>query len=187
MKWKKTNAIFGLLTILFMLLHMGYSVYAYLTFYYNPFLKLLFAVPFMVLVCLHAVCGMTIVFTQKDGGRTDLYPKQNLLTILQRVSAALIFPLLILHIKTFALMQACAERGYILFILLLILAELVFFAVVVTHVAISLTRSLITLGLLSSREKQIIIDRVIYILGAVFYCIAVFAVVKGQVLMFLMG
>ena len=36
MKLKKINAALGLLSIVFMLLHMGYTVYAYLAFYYNP-------------------------------------------------------------------------------------------------------------------------------------------------------
>ena len=183
---KKTNAALGLLSILFMLLHMGYSIFAYLTFYYNPFLKMVFAIPFMVLVCLHAICGMLTVMTQNDGSRTDLYPKQNVRTILQRVSAALIFPLLILHINTFSLMQLCAENDMTGGILLLILAELLFFAVVVTHVAVSLTKGLITLGFLTSEKTMKILDRIIYVCGAVFYCAAVYAVVKGQIAMFLL-
>ena len=69
---KKLNAALGLLSILCMLLHMGYSIFAYLTMYYNPQLKNIFAYPFMVLACLHAVCGMLTVFTQKEGGRPDL-------------------------------------------------------------------------------------------------------------------
>ena len=81
MKLKKLNALLGLLSILAMLLHMGYTIVAYLMFYYNPFLKTVFAVPFMVLVCLHAVCGMVTVFLQADGTRLDLYPKQNLRTL----------------------------------------------------------------------------------------------------------
>ena len=72
MKLKKINAALGLLSILFMLLHIGYSVFCYLTFYYNPVLKMVFAIPFMVLVCLHAVCGMLTVFTMKDGSRMDI-------------------------------------------------------------------------------------------------------------------
>lgn len=185
MRLKKINASLGLLTILFMLLHMGYSVFAYLTFYYNPVLKTVFAVPFMVLVCLHAVCGMLTVFLHKEGYRTDLYPKKNLRTVLQRVSAALIFPLLILHINTFSLMQSSAEKGRPFFILLLIAAELSFFAAVVTHVSVSLTKGLITLGLLSSKRKQEVLDRSIFVLCGVFYAVAVYAVVKGQAAMFL--
>ncbi len=67
MKLKKLNAALALLAILCILLHVGYSAFAYLTFYYNPVLKNLFAVPFLVLTCLHAVLGMTIVFTQRKG------------------------------------------------------------------------------------------------------------------------
>ena len=89
MRLKKINAALGLLSIVAMLLHIGYTVFAYLAFYYNPTLKLLTAIPFMVLACLHAVCGMLAVFIQADGTRLDLYPKQNLRTILQRASAAL--------------------------------------------------------------------------------------------------
>ena len=61
-----------------MLVHIGYTVFAYLTFYCNPTLKLLTAIPFMVLACLHAICGMLTVFLQSDGTRLDLYPRQNL-------------------------------------------------------------------------------------------------------------
>ena len=111
MRLKKINAALGLLSIVAMLLHIGYTVFAYLAFYYNPTLKLLTAVPFMVLVCLHAVCGMLTVFLQADGTRLDLYPKKNLRTILQRASAALMLPLLILHINPYGLLASTAEAG----------------------------------------------------------------------------
>ena len=108
-------------------------------------------------------------------------------TILQRLSAALIFPLLILHINTFSMMKGAAEKGQVPFILIFILAELLFFAVVVTHVAVSFTKGLVTLGLLSARETQKKLDKIVYVLGAVFYVIAVFAVVKVQIAMFIVG
>ena len=60
MRLKKINASLGLLAIAAMLLHIGYTVFAYLTFYYNPVLKMWTAVPFMVLTCLHAVCGLLL-------------------------------------------------------------------------------------------------------------------------------
>ena len=154
MRLKKINATLGLLSILLLLLHMGYSIWAYLTFTYNPTLKLAFAVPFMVVACLHAICGMLVVFTQADGTRLDLYRKLNRRTILQRVTAALIFPLLIVHINTFTLMSACKTNGQTLFIILLIVAELAFFACVIAHVAVSLTNGLITLGRSPPRKRK---------------------------------
>ena len=185
MKLKKINAALGLLTILFMLLHIGFSVYSYLTMYYNPFLKMIFAIPFIVLVCLHAVCGMMTVFMQKDGSSLNLYPKKNLRTILQRLSAALIFPLLILHINTFTLMSKCAAGGHTFFIILLIIAEILFFGVVITHISVSFTNGLVTLGILTSESVRNKMDTVIFILNGIIFVISVYAVVKGQVIMFL--
>ena len=185
MKLKKINAALGLLSILCMLLHVGYSAFAYLTMYYNPALKRVFSIPFIVLVCLHAVCGMTIVFTKKDGGRADLYPGKNVRTILQRVSAALIFPLLILHLNTFSLMTASAENGMKVFVVLLMIAELLFFAAVITHVAVSFSNGFVTLGLLSSGKTKRIMDLTAYAVGAAAFLISAYAVIRGQAMMFL--
>ncbi len=185
MRLKKINAALGLLSIVFILLHIGYTVFSYITYYYNPLLKIVFAVPFMVLVCLHAVCGMLTVFMQADGTRMDLYPKLNLKTVLQRVSAALIFPLLILHINTFSLLQASAERGMTFFTILLFISEMLFFATVLIHVSISLTKGLVTLGVLTSVEIQKNLDRIIYVVCALIYVVAVCSVLKTQIVMFL--
>ena len=182
---KKATAALGLLSILLMLAHVIFSVFSYLTMYYNPTVTKLLAWPFTVVACLHAVCGMMSVFMQSDGTRADLYPKKNLRTILQRVSAALIFPLLILHIKTFELMQQSAENGQKGIILLLILGEILFFAVFITHVVTSFTKALITLGWMTSRQTQNRVDRVLYIAGAVIFACSVFSIVKAQAMMFL--
>ena len=68
---------------------------------------------------------------------------------------------------------------------LLFFGEILFFAVIVTHVATSLTKAFITLGWLISVEKQKKLDRMVYILGAVIFAVMVYAIVKGQVMMFL--
>ena len=69
MKLKKINAVLALLSILLLLAHVGFSVFAYLTMYYNPILTLVFAWPFMITACLHAVCGMlTVFFMQTEPG-----------------------------------------------------------------------------------------------------------------------
>lgn len=187
MRLKKINAALGLLSIAAMLVHIGYTVFAYLTFYYNPALKLLTAIPFMVLVCLHAVCGMTSVFLQADGTRLELYPGQNMRTVLQRVSAALMFPLLILHINTFRLLQSSAEAGQWLWFTLLMISQPLFYGTVLTHIAVSLTRAFITLGWLTSRDRQKAIDRVVYALCAVAFAVSSFVVLRTELAMFLSG
>ena len=184
MKLKKINAALGLLSILCMILHIGYSSFAYLTMYYNPTLKQVFSIPFIVLVCLHAICGMATLFMHKDGSSAEMYPKRNARTILQRVSAALIFPLLILHLYTFSLMKASVESGMMVFAILLMIAELLFFGVVITHVVVSFSNGFVTLGLLSSMKVKRIIDIIMYVLGAAAFVVSAFAVLKGQITMF---
>ncbi len=187
MKMKKINAALGLLSIVALLVHMGYTVFAYLTFYYNESLKMLTAIPFMVLVCLHAVCGMLTVFLQADGTRLDLYPKQNLRTILQRASAALMLPLLILHINTFSLLQSTARAGQWLWFTFLMISQPLFYGISLTHIAVSVTSGLITLGLLSSREKQKRIDIALYLLCAAAFVMATCVVLNTELAMFRAG
>ena len=187
MRVKKINAALGLLSIAAMLLHMGYIVYAYLTFNYDPFIRSLTAVPCMVLVCLHAVCGMSVVFLQADGTRMDLYPKQNMRTILQRVTAALIFPLLIIHINTFEMLQSAAEHGQWFWFGLLMISQPLFYGVVLTHIAVSFSRAFITLGWLKSYDLQKKIDRVVYILCGLAFAVAAFVVLKTELALLLSG
>jgi succinate dehydrogenase hydrophobic anchor subunit len=130
---------------------------------------------------------MLTLFLQSDGMRLELYPKQNARTILQRVSAALMLPLLILHINTFGLLQSSAEAGQWIWFALLMLSQPLFYGVVQTHIAVSVTRGLITLGWLSSTEKQKVIDRVFYILCALAFVVSTFVVVRTELAMFLYG
>ena len=185
MKLKRINAAVGLLSAVALLVHVGYTAYAYLAFYYNPTLKLLTAVPFMVMACLHAVLGMSVVFLQADGTRLDLYQKQNIRTIVQRIAAALILPLLILHINTYSLLRTCAEGGKWFFFALLMISQPLFYGTVLSHIASSVTRGMITLGWITDREKQKKIDRIVYIIAVAVFIAVAFAVVKGQLAMFL--
>ena len=184
MKLKKMNAILSLATLASLLVHLIYSVYAYLKFYYNPVLTKTFSLIVMVLTCLHAVLGMGIVFLSGDGSRLSDYPKQNIRTILQRVSAALIFPLLFLHIKTFDLLRGFAEKGAWLPFYLMIFAEVCFFGTIILHVAVSITRAFITLGWLQNKKTMDILDRVIWGICSVVFLVSVVVIIRTQLTMF---
>jgi predicted secreted protein len=187
MKLKKANAAVGLLSALFMLVHIGYNVFCYLAFYYDPMLLTAVSLPFIVLACVHAVLGMLTLFLSSDGTCLDDYPRQNRRIILKRVSAALIFPLLIVHINSFGVMQKNAQAGNALLVVLLIVCEVLFFAVVLMHVATSLTAGFITLGLVESREVQVRMDRAVYVIGALAFVLSSCSVVSGHAKMFLLG
>ena len=184
MKLKKTNAVLALLSTVALLVHMGYNIYAFLSFTYNPTLKTWTALPFIFFVCAHAVLGMCAVFLQGEG-TSSLYAKQNRGTYVQRITAALIFPLLIIHLKNFNLLKNSAEKGNWFFFGLLIVLQLAFFAVVVAHAKVSVSRALITLGLLKDRTKQKRIDLAVGILFTIVLGISAVTVVRGELLMFL--
>lgn len=173
MKLKKINAVLALLSVPALFIHVGYISYAYLTYFFNPTLSRLTADPFILLVCLHAVCGMCTVFLLGDGTRSDLYPKQNKRTIIQRVSAALIFPLLIIHLNTYQLLEHSASKGKWFLFTGLLFVQVCSYAVFFIHAAVSFSRGLITLGLLTDRKKQKVLDRIVYV---VFFAVTVFAV-----------
>lgn len=182
---KRINAILSLISVMLLIVHIGYSAFAYLTFYYNPMLKMLTAYPFIVAACLHAVFGMCAVFLQGDGTRLDVYWKQNCSTLIQRLSAALIFPLLIIHLNNFNLLKSSAEQNRWLVFALLIFVQVVFYAVMIAHVATSFSKALITLGILADRKRQKNLDKLVYILCAAMFLLISVAVVRGELMMFL--
>lgn len=184
-KLKKANAIVALLASFALLGHMAYCSYAYATLSYNPQLKSLSTVPFILCACVHGVLGMCAVFLQGDGTRLDGYWKLNWRTIAQRISASLIFPLLIVHLKTFTMLSDFAANASWGQFALVILTQVLFYAVVATHVASSFSKAFITLGLIGSREMQRKLDRMTFALCSVAFCAATFVIVRGELLMFL--
>ena len=185
MKLKKCNAVLSLLTVLALLLHVGYVFYAYLTFDYNASIQKVLSRAVEVLVCIHAVLGMCLVFLMGDGTRLRDYPRQNLSTVLQRVSAALIFPLLIVHLNTFTLLQGFAAQGRMPQFALILALQVIFYADVAVHVVTSLPRAFITLGWLRREQTRKRLDRALWVLGALVFAAVTVTVVRTQLVMFL--
>lgn len=186
MRLKKINAILSLLSVLLLAVHVGYNIFSYITFYYNPTLKLFTAIPFMVVVCGHAVCGMCSVFLASDGTDLITYRKQNRGTVIQRVSASLIFPLLILHINAFNLLKTFSSNGQLLLFFLVVILQALFFAIIALHIATSFSKAFITLGLLSDMDKKKRIDLITRIVCVLSCAAAVYSVVQGEIFMFLL-
>lgn len=183
MRIKKVNATLGLLAIITLLAHMSYNVFCYATMYYNPLLKQIFAFPPLIIICLHAVLGLALLVVPKDSTSVDPYPDLNRTTVLQRISAILIFPTLIVHLNTFSILEATAASQRVAFFIVIFI-EIIFFAIVMTHVALSFTRALITLGWLTSMETKRRIDMITYIIMALFFVASVIVIVRGQLIIF---
>ena len=185
MKLKKANAVLAILSEITLLIHIGYTVFAFLTFYYNPMLKTITALPFIILTCFHAVCGMCAVFIMGDGTSLHTYPKQNIGTLLQRISAAFIFPLLLLHLRTYDLLKYSAENANWILFALMILVQTVFYGVTLLHIAVSFSKAFITLGMLGERTKQKRLDRIAWVVCSLIGIAASIVVTRTELLMFL--
>lgn len=150
MRLKKANAYVALVTTVLAFIHIGHQLYSYVAFDHNDFLTKLTGFLFGSFVCVHAVLGMMAVFKAKDKTRLDMYPKQNAGTVVQRMTAFLMLPLLIFHVNTFAMVTKCAAQGLFGLFIVVVTVQILFFADVFAHIAVSLPRALITVGAVTS-------------------------------------
>ena len=181
MKLKKVNAVLGLLSILLLMVHIVCNVGAHIMNYHDPSFMAITSIPFMSVACIHAVLGMCTVFLMGDGTRLDLYSKINSRTVVQRVSAALIFPLLIIHLKGHDLLMASISARAAVLLVLDLMCQTLFFAAVLLHIVPSFSKALITLGLITTEKQQRTIDRICNVLGVIIFVFAVFATIMGMV------
>ncbi len=184
MRIKKANAVLSLFIIALLLIHMGYEFYSYLTFYYNPLVTKIISYGFAISVSVHVVLTIIIVTTRHDGSALRLYPKANIQTILQRASAAGILLLFPVHIKTGDLIAGHLVGEPVLYLLLA--AQLLFWCMVMTHIAVSFSRALITLGVLESIKKKLVIDRIVWILCAIAFAASAAIVIRVQMALYYM-
>ena len=162
---KKWNARLSLLTLLLLLIHAAYQLYAYITFYYNPTLSKAFGYAVAGCFVLHGILAAICVFALHDSKKIA-YKKLNRRTLIQRISAALILLLLPLHIFSFSLLNSSAGGiGYVL----VELAQILFFAALLCHSALSFSNALVTLGWLSDIKKKRIIDAVALVIAVLLF------------------
>lgn len=154
---KKWNARLSLLTLLLLLIHEGYHLYAYITMYYNPVLSKVTGYALAASLALHAILSIVIVFGMHDSKKIA-YKKRNLRTVLQRISGCMIIVLLPIHIFSFGLLQSSV--GGIGFVLTE-LAQILFYGALFCHFSTSFSNALVTLGWLSNRKKKRVIDIIV--------------------------
>ena len=183
---KKINAVVGIAGTASVLIHIGYVIYAYLTFYYNPLLTNIFAYTTLVISCLHIILSGVIVFFVHDRGNGARYISLNMRTVIQRVSAVLMVLMLILHINTFKLLSSLSGSDRVLFAVVMI-SQILFYAFALVHVALSAGNALITLGLISDIRKRRMFDVIVWVLCAMLFVVASFVILKTEIIMFTGG
>ena len=181
---KKVNAVLGLAIIAALLVHIIYEIYAYMTFYYNPVLTKVIAFTVLGLGVLHIMLSVFILFISHDKGKGLRYPALNLRTLLQRISAASIAIVLILHMNTFKILSGTANSNRVLFFAVLVI-QVLFYLTVLFHIAVSAGNAFITLGLITSDKARKRIDIIVWIICAILFAAASFVVIRTQIGMFL--
>ena len=63
--------------------------------------------------------------------------------------------------------------------------QIVFYAVSITHVAVSFPKALVTLGVLDSREKLSVTEKISFMMGVVLFITSVYAVIRGEIAIFI--
>lgn len=165
MRIKKWNARLSLLTLALLLIHEGYQLYAYITFYYHPTLSAIFGYAVAGCCVLHGILSAICVFALHDS-KTVAYKKLNIRTVLQRISAVMILLLLPLHIFSFKLLQAGVGSVWYIAVEAI---QIIYYASLSCHIALSFSNAFITLGRLSDIKKKRIIDVVVLVICALLF------------------
>ncbi len=117
---------------------------------------------------LHILISCYMIFISHEGKRISPYPRENMSTLLQRISGFLMILLLFFHVGLAEKLLA-RQDGSLWFFILNVTAAILCYGTVLLHIALSFSRALITLGALSSRKTQRRLDRILWIvLGLLF-------------------
>ena len=180
MNIKKWNARLSLLTVVLFLIHEGYHLYAYTTMYYNPVLSKVTGYALAGALGLHVILSLISVFVLHDAKKVS-YKKLNIKTVIQRVSAVLIVLLLPIHILSFGLLQSSVGGiGYIL----TEIAQILFYAALCCHIAVSFSNALITLGYLTEMRRKRIIDIAVAVICAILFLAASVIITSTHTILF---
>lgn len=160
---KKINAVSSWVVIGVLLGHLGTMCFSMLTGWYEYSICKGLAYLTAVVTSIHVGISLMLVFFFHDGTDYTRYKKQNRRVILQRVSALLIIALLHLHTKAFGFIVtgmalSGSDKCFIL------ITEFLFFGAIFTHLGVSFSRSLISMGMLRSEDVEKRMDCILGIL-----------------------
>ncbi len=178
---KKINAVLSLLLTALLILHAGYECAAYCLFYYNPMLSKVTGFVTASVVALHVIISIISLFVLHDS-RSVIYIRLNMKTVIQRICAVIMAVLLPVHIYAFNLLQRYAGKtGYFL----TEAGQILFYAAVFGHIAVSFTKSLITLGVMEKDTVRRKADTVISVICTLLFIVVAVITVTTHTKLFL--
>ena len=171
---KKNNAILSLFTCLMLLIHVVYQAVAHIMLFYYPIVSKILGYAVLIPAVLHGVMSAISVLFLHDS-RKIMYKKANVRTYIQRICAVIIVVLLPAHLYSYVIHDITA--GSALFYVAASI-QIIFYGSIITHVAVSASKALITLGMIGNMDKMHMIDRSLFVICAVLF-VAVSIIVTG--------
>lgn len=181
MKLKKINAIAALAVILLLAGHISVMTFSLWTGWYNYRICKMLPRMALTILLIHILLSLVILFFSHDGADMK-YRRLNAGTIVQRTSAIAMMILIHLHMNAYAHVAAgiTLSAGMTIF---RIVTELLFFASVLAHIAVSCEKGCITLGIVRT-EKTI---RIIKITAYLVCTLLLLAAGSGAVSFYMKG
>ncbi len=169
MNIKKSNAILSLFTCLMLLIHILYQTVAHLLLFYYPMVSKILGYAVLIPAVLHGVMSAISVLFIHDS-RKIMYKKANVRTYIQRICAVIIGVLLPVHLCSYAIHEIAAGSALFYAVALI---QILFYGAIITHAAVSVSKALITLGMLKNIDKMRMMDRCLFAV-----CTALFVAVS---------
>lgn len=158
---KKLNAISALLATLSLCGHLVIMTRSLFTGWYNFSLCKGLAHATMCIVIFHVFLSAVIMFFLHDGTDMKKYAGQNISTVIQRASALIGVVFLHMHVRSYTFMAThevlSPLKSHITGI-----TEVIFVSAILVHVAVSLSKVLISLGIVSSNQVLQRVNKIVY-------------------------
>lgn len=177
MSLKKVNAVLSWLLCLSLLGHLLTMSYSFLTGWYNYALCKNLAYITAGFATVHVVISVILIFFFHDGGKVSYYGKRNLGTILQRATGIIIVAILHMHVKAFGFIVEGIKLAFWTKLGIFV-TETIFFGAIFIHLAVSFSKSMISLGLLRTEKMEKIIDKVVVIVCSVLMLLTTISMAK---------
>lgn len=174
MKLRQWNARIAGIAALLLLVHFAATTYMYLTYQYFPVFTAVCAKILSGFMILHVLLSF-IKLLRQDRGAVPKYPGSNARLIVQRTSAILTLILFFIHDGNMKFMSSGQpiSMGTFWYKLLITYA---FYAVLFTHVALSMSRACITFGDFRTKEAERKVDVITFIVCGILFVLGCYAV-----------
>ena len=168
---KKVNACITWIIMLLFYSHLIVMSYSLATGWYDYNICKTLARATGIVISIHAILSIIVVLFLHDGVKVGYYAKRNIKTIIQRATAIIIMIFVHLHVKAFRFIVegihlSTADKTFIL------VTEIIFFGANFLHLAVSFSKSLITMGQLRSDAKEKLINKIVLVINVMLMFVA---------------